>query len=117
MSGYVPKLTHVQRAERRRAIADFVSEGHTLGEAAARFHITAQTASHACRALGIPVRGRGRPRASGFAVLAKLLRRDRTPVEIALDMGVSRQVVAEIHRRAAEAGLIERPLRLTGAAS
>jgi transposase len=56
--------THVKRRERRRRIAEFVAQGHSIPEAARAFGVSWSLADIACREFGAVAQKPNRPQAS-----------------------------------------------------
>lgn len=101
-------LSHVERAERRRRIADYCRT-HTWPEAAQEFGVSHNTAREACKVHGVePVRmPHMEPvRPATMSILAALQNEPgRSLADVASAHGISRQRVQEILRRARDAGM------------
>lgn len=105
-------LTHEQRRDRRRLIADYCKE-NPVKVTALVWGVTLQQAYAACREFGVtPILSKPRGKLMKFSTLravARLQNGERAS-DIASDMGVSPQAVSEIRKRAVEAG-IQMPTR------
>lgn len=113
-------MTHEERRQRRRDIADFCRKGHSVEEAAQKFHVGIPTASEACREngyypgkrgpheVGLPRKGKKLRVAYGsFRVLAALQQRkpDESHADVARRLNKKYRYVSYVKRQAEEAGL------------
>jgi transposase len=100
-------MTHEERADRRREIAKYCRQGHTLTEAAKHFGVSASLARLSCieygsQAVSPPSTGGG-PAVSSLRVLKLLLDRVSRS-DICERFGVSRQYVQQVVENARKAG-------------
>lgn len=105
MPKYVAKLTHEQRRDRRKEIAEY-SETHTVRQAATKFGVTTATVrqSRMEHSLPIKVDGDSVVPVSSYRILAEIIR-GRTDKAIAKSHDVSKQFVSQIRLRAGKAGV------------
>lgn len=97
-----------ERFERRALMAGHVKSGMDAGEVAKLFGVCLQTVRTSCREHGVelPRRVRRVRPAGSFAILAKLLQGERTPKEIALDLGIHVDCVYRVAKDARSAGIL-----------
>lgn len=96
-------MTHAERRERRKAIAEFVRSGKSPHEAARIFGVGRRTVTDACLEHGVtPLVGHGRP--NQLRILSLLFAGSRQSV-IARRLSITRQKVGDVATRAAAAGI------------
>lgn len=110
---YEPKLTHKERAERRRSIAEFVKGGRSRQEAAAKFGVAYDTVTNACREYSIIGPQGTAPRT--MEVVATLLYSSLTILQTAAHHLISQQRVREIFNQARTCGIRFPHRKVTGA--
>lgn len=97
-------LSHEERAERRKQIAEFC-KNNSVADAAKRFGLTSGTIRSACIEHGVqPIRD---PSSTGTVQTMRILKRlldGETQVKLAGEYRVSRQRVQQIQKTAEEAG-------------
>lgn len=110
-------MTHAERLERRKAIADAASAGATYPELCQRFGVEYTTVYYVCKAYGVsPTKSddsrHRRFECDPFKVLAKLLAPDEpVDAQVAQECGLSRERVRQIKERARAFGLLNTPRR------
>lgn len=99
-------MTHEQRRERRKRIADAVRAGKTSDEIARQFGTGRETLRRACEENDVPVpcEAPREPHPSGYRIIAALFG-DETYTEIAARFGVSEQRVGQIAKKCRDAGV------------
>ena len=101
-------LTHKDRRNRRKRIADVVGRGKiSVPAAAKRYGVTPQMVRLACLEHGKPVRTSRTPPLgrSAYAVLADLITTTLRPAQIAENRGLTIQYVDNVQKRAKKAGI------------
>jgi transposase len=100
-------MTHDERRKRRKAIADYLAEGHSAGDAAAKFGVSRGTARSVAADHGIPAGPRrvAMAHVSAFSILKRLLD-GGSLADLATEFGVTVQTVHRIRSLAEEAGFV-----------
>lgn len=101
-------LTHAERAERRRSIAEAVEAGASLQAAARQYRVCIVTVRDACRQHGVrlpSVTRAHRRTARSMDVLAALINTEETLAQIAARFGMHASHVQQIARDARKAGI------------
>lgn len=108
--GYLVDVTHRECKLLRARLAAYVSEGATLAQAANKCGAAIWTVRNACHEHGViwerTYTGAGGRGVHPFAVLAGL-QEGRTQQSVADDLGLTRQRVQQIKKRAIEFGVLE----------
>lgn len=98
-------ITHKQRAERRRKIAEY-AKTHTYEATKQKFKVSKHTVYDSCRMLGV-VKPDGRANApSTYKVVAAMILGEKQ-VEVARRLGVSRQFVNQCRKKMVEHGVFD----------
>lgn len=105
---YKPKLTHEQRTDRRKKIADWIQEtASSIQIAAIRFRVSYEFVRGACMEHGVTI-----PRNAGtlghkntLSVIADLCNTTDTQMSIAKRSGITRQRVSYIYKLCLKAGI------------
>jgi len=100
-------MTHAERCERRRQIAETVRGGASLKEACKKHGVTATLVYASCAEHDVDLKLRASPRV--LKVIAALQDPGRSLAEIARSFGISPQRVSQIYEEAVTCGI-----RLTG---
>ncbi len=99
------RMTHPERAARRKEIAEYVRANHSRQEAVVKFGVSIDSVDQACREHGVkPTRYQHRQPKS-FEIVAVLQNTSKTIVEIADERGVEHQWVRELYHAALEGGI------------
>lgn len=102
-------MTHDERREQRRVIAEYVrargSDGSALVAACRKFGASATKVRVACAEFEVPLAGRDRSLERTLRIVADLADATDTYDAISRRHGVSRQRVSEVYRAARAAGL------------
>ena len=103
-------ISHAERRERRRQIADHVRKHRDIGLSAREFEVSESTVRKVCIEFGIdtPKQGnRGREMSgSTYEILADLINTDKSMKQIAKERELSVQRVSEIASKARQAGIL-----------
>ena len=98
------RLSHAERRERRREIAEFMREHHDTQKTIVHFGCTHSLVARSCKEYGVDMPRSGSVAgASSFVVLKRLLEGAKQ-IEVAREHNVSRERVRKIASNAREAG-------------
>lgn len=98
-------MTHKERFERRRQIAEYARD-HGKSKAASHFKVSLGTVVAACREHEIKPQEKGKASRTNTFMVLKRLMDGASLTEIGQEMGVSRQYVLIVKRRAESVGII-----------
>lgn len=110
-------LTHQERCIRRKKMAEHVSKGNSVESTAKKFGVSRTTVADACAEMGIsqPYSGNLKGQSSSeLEVISKLLS-GSTRSDVSRSMGVSKQYIESVVRRAEKSGIIKQVSVLAGA--
>ena len=110
------KLTHKDRADRRKSMADMVRSGVAPQEVAKKTKVTLATVFLACKENGLKIEKKsnvGNEKFSAYDVISALVNTRKKPLAIAEEFGISRQRISQIMIKARKAG-IQMPMRKNG---
>lgn len=100
-------MTHVEQAERRKAIAEARAKGVSLADLARQFGVCCATIRYACRENAVELEDLRRRKKHPFEVLAKLKAPDyASDAQVGRECGLSRERVGRIKERARKLGLL-----------
>lgn len=97
------RLTHQERHDRRKAIADAVRSGKTIEATSRQFKVTVTTVKGACKAFDVTWPDTEK-RVDSLAIVGALQAGAKVAA-VAAQFCVSRQYVSEVRKRAIEAGV------------
>lgn len=97
------RMTQQERADRRKEMADYVREGHTLYETAREFGVTAETVRDACRTHDVDIPHNLEP--STYEIIAALVLEKGSLKYFARRFNVSHQRISAIKKQCIEAGI------------
>lgn len=99
-------MTNEESRVRRRAIANAIADGASVGAAALRFKVSDQTVRWSCHIhdVHLPKRDPSGGKITVYEIIAAL-QGGRTDSEITRDLGVHRGVVARVHDRCCRFGV------------
>ena len=98
------RLSHAERRERRREIAEFMKEHKDTQKAVAHFGCTLSLVSRACKEFGVDVPKTASVATVGSFVILKRLLDGAKQIEVAGERGISRERVRQVANNAREAG-------------
>ncbi len=99
----VKRLSHVERAERRKRITADLANGMTRQKAMQKYGVSYPTVEH-CG----PATGAGRIKRRSFEMLADMLLKGQSKAEVARKYGVTDQCVQQLEAKALAAGFKRR---------
>lgn len=103
---YVVKMSHRDRAERRRGMVEAVRSGSTVADVAQRFGVTETTVRSACFTANVSIGDPpGTLSRSTYAVVAALSNTGDKLIDLALRFGLSESRVNNIYRECVRAGV------------
>ena len=96
---------HIDRALRRKKMADRVRKGASLSEVAQEFKVSLSSVKAACLEHDVEPARRAAPNVTALDVVAALLKGEETQSDVARRLGISRQRVHQIVVEAKKAGI------------
>lgn len=102
---YIPKMTHEERRERRKQIAEAYSSGRSYSEISAEFNVSIETMRTCRQEFGMPYRAQTSPVThSPYSIIADIINGQMNMNQIAAKHGVSDQRVRQIQQNLLDAG-------------
>ena len=97
-------MTHEERFDRRREIAEFCRLGGSPREACDRFQVCPATVKNACVQAGVQLNTPGGTVGASTLRIVRLLLDGHPPKAICIELGITRQRVSAVKEKAIEAG-------------